>query len=332
MKEFEKKDLRTGDRVTITTGKEYTVLLNTGSKSKDILISNDGWVDLNGYNSDLTRDVCNRTNFYIIKVERPRLEINYAFRDSYETIYERTEKLPYNAWYRFKDGDSKMMAFYTDETTAFGFNVRGEWADRSERWTPLNCGQLEPVPTEEWQARLIEYAKSIGFVKGAKFKAFNHHLFINGEGKEVQEISNGEDFSFSPCLNDILSIWVNTGEYNSVLFTPSEGWAEIIKTDQVVLVCHTQCVMLDDESETLTVGKEYPVKNENNIDYVIIDDEGHYHHFPKETDDDGDSFKKWFYIKGEKEELHSDLSTKQLIELLKKRTGANHVQISMDKQ
>lgn len=233
---MKKNELRTLDVVTYRNGEERTVYFNTPEgdvlKNKNLVATY-----LNQFYDDLTvRDWSN--DFDIIKVTRDG-----------ETIWERKEKLPVGAAYIARNG---CYAWFTSYNTGFGFNVRGDWFTFSD----LNLKSddplfaWKPVPTEEWQLRLIEYAEKRGFVEGARFKSIglgNEYVVTNGKLSvwEQEDINHGNIY---PSNNSGCIFKSSTGE-----------WAEIIQKDEC------------------------------------------------------------------------DLSTERLIEIIKKRTGANHVQILIDR-
>lgn len=63
------------------------------------------------------------------------------------------------------------------------------------------------------------------------------------------------------------------------------------------LICHTS--IYNGDQSVLTKGRAYPVIEENEVDFMISNDEGDNHHFTKKPFD-GESYKTWFRLEGTK--------------------------------
>jgi hypothetical protein len=123
-------------------------------------------------------------------------------------------QLEVGKWYKRKNA----LCFYLSDESQYGIHNDGTWI-KDAKWLcdgVIRDSELwiEATP-EEVTKRLIEYAKSIGFVKGAKFKSVEPNIY----GESVIEFGNIScEFYF-----DKFNI------YNSCGWVFKDGiWAELI--------------------------------------------------------------------------------------------------------
>ena len=69
------------------------------------------------------------------------------------------------------------------------------------------------------------------------------------------------------------------------------------------LVCHTSMKNRNNNNSVLTPGKKYPIIEEEEDTYVIIDDEGDRNHFNKKEKGEEGTYKNWFDLIDEAEEI-----------------------------
>jgi uncharacterized membrane protein len=81
-------------------------------------------------------------------------------------------------------------------------------------------------------------------------------------------------------------------KFNGTVRQYSEG--EIRMEEEKTLICHTN--LFNGYETVLTTGKKYPVIEERDDDYVIIDDSESRHYFSKHKDSDGESYKMWLKL------------------------------------
>lgn len=62
------------------------------------------------------------------------------------------------------------------------------------------------------------------------------------------------------------------------------------------LHCHKTLVFYDEDENSVTKGKLYDVVDDLGTDYMIINDLGQEHYFPKSANSGGLSYKTWFEL------------------------------------
>lgn len=81
-----KKDLKTGMVVELGTGEKYLVMLDSGIKNiwrstVDLVSLNGGWMSLESYNDDLKLKNDEKSDWNIVKVYNPDLDIQFMFNN-----------------------------------------------------------------------------------------------------------------------------------------------------------------------------------------------------------------------------------------------------------
>lgn len=124
-------------------------------------------------------------------------------------------------WYKGNNNRCKKALFFctgfnnSSKPLGYGFDVYGDWCDLDDvTWT----SEVTEATLEEVEQRLIEEAKRIGFVKGAKIKGI-------GINKDISNVCNSPingNFKFFSDSNILDS------EYGTGHVFNNGKWAEII--------------------------------------------------------------------------------------------------------
>jgi hypothetical protein len=94
-KEFTKKDLKTGMWVECKNGKRYLAMLNVDCVyDNNILVNNNGWLDLKSHNDNLTHKY--EGEYSIIKVYKNNFAVSMYKGEDLKLIWERKEEKPKN--------------------------------------------------------------------------------------------------------------------------------------------------------------------------------------------------------------------------------------------
>jgi len=132
-------------------------------------------------------------------------------------------EIPFGSWvvdYKYP----KWMLKYEEEKS-YGFDGDGNWNIINQKGNPNYCERHRIATPEEVTKRLIEYAKGIGMVKGAKIKRL---LSVNC-GSTIGDSKTITDNSFYMSNGHLFS-------ENLMLFCGDNGeWATIIQQEETYI-------------------------------------------------------------------------------------------------
>lgn len=164
--------------------------------------------------------------------------------DKLKSKVAEPKKLPYNAWYKHKDG---AIVYFTNNERGYGVSGVGEWCNHNEL-DNLNSGIWHPYPHSEVEAMMRKEAEKRGFVKVVRYQ--------DASVKYNHTPSVGKDEFNLIQTSQMVGLTDGFGGY---IFYNGQ-WAEIIKEDVIEIGGYV--VAFNAAVGNIFVNNKYYSKNE----------------------------------------------------------------------